>query len=89
MILEISKQDLHATFKIINQLVSIHPQVLKNLKFLLHLSEVISLNLFTNKTDRHDIPEILLKVALITITLTLTPKFVKNRVHQFVLSTSN
>jgi len=26
---------------------------------------------FTNKTDRHDITEILLKVALITITLTL------------------
>jgi hypothetical protein len=28
----------------------------------------------TNKTDRHDIAEILLKVALSTITLTLTPK---------------
>jgi hypothetical protein len=27
----------------------------------------------TNKTDRHDITEILLKVALITITLTLNP----------------
>ena len=27
----------------------------------------------TNKTDRHDITEILLKVALSTITLTLTP----------------
>ena len=27
---------------------------------------------FTNKTDRHDIAEILLKVALSTITLTLT-----------------
>ena len=28
---------------------------------------------FTNKTDRHDITEILLKVALNTITITLTP----------------
>jgi hypothetical protein len=27
---------------------------------------------YTNKTDRHDITEILLKVALNTITLTLT-----------------
>jgi hypothetical protein len=27
---------------------------------------------FTNKTDRHDITEILLKVALNTITITLT-----------------
>jgi hypothetical protein len=28
---------------------------------------------FTNKTDHHDITEILLKMALNTITLTLTP----------------
>jgi hypothetical protein len=31
----------------------------------------------TNKTDHHDITEILLKVALNTITLTPTPSFVK------------
>jgi hypothetical protein len=30
---------------------------------------------YTNKTDRHDITEILLKVALSTITLTPNPTF--------------
>jgi hypothetical protein len=37
----------------------------------------------TNKTDRHDIAEILLKVALSTIALTLTPK------HSLLLSISD
>jgi hypothetical protein len=39
---------------------------------------------FTNKADRHDITEILLKVALNTITLTLIPLFVfcfRIRIH--------
>jgi hypothetical protein len=30
----------------------------------------------TNKTDQHDIDEILLKVALNTITITLSPLFI-------------
>jgi hypothetical protein len=37
----------------------------------------------TNKTDCHDITEILLKVALNTITLTLTDSFKENNSFQF------
>jgi len=36
----------------------------------------------TNKTDRHDITQILLKVALNTITLTLTPMRLKIQYKQ-------
>ena len=39
------------------------------------LLQVLRFPLSTNKTDRHDITEILLKVALNTITLTPNPKF--------------
>ena len=39
----------------------------------------------TNKTDRHDIAEILLKVALNTITLTLTIFFLNQRMLCFNL----
>jgi hypothetical protein len=41
----------------------------------------------TNKTDSHDITEILLKVALNTITITLTCKQVKHGGHLAIFYT--
>ena len=36
----------------------------------------------TNKTDRHDITEILLNVALNTINLNIKPQFIKHLCHE-------
>ena len=50
------------------------------IKFVSDLRQV-SDSLGTNKTDRHDITEILLKVALNTITL--NPLVYSMKIHQF------
>ena len=51
---------------------SIQRYVIKFVSDLLHVEGLFSLISFKNKTGYHDISEILLKVALNTITLTVT-----------------
>jgi hypothetical protein len=56
----------------------VNPVQLNLLNILVNVTNSLKIQSSTNKTDRHDVTEILLKVALNTIIITLTlqyPKF--------------